>query len=191
MPILVVDACALVHLKQAHYPHTDGLDLVTLMCRSGLRLVSTRKVHQENEQQTLREWLEEKLAADLYSFESVSIGERRAIRNNLLNKMKEPGDNDKALIALAKRLEVPLFTHDGPAGALAARSGVIVVDAIDLAAFASRLGLMSQAQAEHMVGPLGRHAWSPPSWAGTIQATIAGRPRWDRLENRLQAWWTT
>jgi predicted nucleic acid-binding protein len=189
LAILVVDACALVHLKQAHHPRSDGLDLVSSLCAVGLRLVSTNRVHQENEQQTLRGWLAERATAGAYSLESVSVTERRSVQNHLPKKAKEPGHNDKALIALAKRLDAPLLTHDGPAAVLADACNVIVVDAIDLAAFASRNGVISMVEAERMVAPLGEHAWRPPSWAGSVEETVGARPNWDRLEQRLLTWW--
>jgi predicted nucleic acid-binding protein len=187
---LVVDSCALVHLKQAHHPATDALDLLVRLGDRGLHLVSTSRVHQENEQQTLRDWLGARATAGVYGIEVVSVVERRQVRNSLLKKMKEPGDNDKALIALAKRLEGPLLTHDGPAAALAERCRVVVIDAIDLAAFAVRQGIVMEDEAERMIGPLGRHAWSPPSWQGSVRATVDARPRWERLAERLDAWWS-
>lgn len=189
MPVLVVDSCALVHLKQAHSALGSGLLLVEHLCTAGLGLASTARVHQENEQQTLRPWLAVREAAGVYVLLQVSASERKRVRNALTASMPEPGDKDKALIALAARLETPLLTHDGPAAALASRCRVVVVDAIDLAVFAARRGLLTREDAEALVAPLGEHAWRPPSWQGTAAATVAVRPRSDALFARLDLWW--
>ena len=111
------------------------------------------------------------------------------MRNQLKRGMPEPGDNDKALIALACRTGAPLFTHDGPAAALANRCEVLVVDAIDLGGFFSRVGMVDPVRMEAMLAPLGLHAWRPPSWAGDVASTVAGRPKWEALAVRLTAWW--
>lgn len=189
MAVLVVDACALVHLKQAHAPALDGLLLVDVLCGQGVSLRSTAAVHGENVAQTLRDWLASHEVAGRYDRLGVSVQERREVRNALRRGDKEPGDHDKALIALARRLGAPLFTHDGPASNLANRCEVVVVDAIDLAAFSVRRGWMADGEAERLVAPLGAAAWRPPSWQGSVAATVAARDKWERLAGRLSACW--
>lgn len=192
MRALVVDANAGIHAKQVStdQPGVHRVAVLDRVAAAGLVLTLTAKVLGEQNKGSVRTHHERWQAAGQLRVETVSVNEVRAVRNRVGNARPIPNDPDVALIALALRLSGVLYTHDRAAAGWAKRCGVIVVDVVDLAAWAVHRGLAApeQVEAGH-VGIDGRDGLpKPDDWAGSIAATHAARSGRERLLAFLDAW---
>lgn len=187
---LVVDCCALVHAKEMSDLQPSPLAVLESLADRGVRFVTTSKVYQEMLASSLSTTLQRWQGQGWISTQNVSSTERKAVKNELKKGDVEPGDNDKALIALAKRLKAPLLTHDEAESILAQRRcKVTVVDLADLMGLADRLGLTPLAEASKNWGPLDDYEWPVPfaNFQGSLEACLAARPGLTQLLNDLEA----
>lgn len=187
---LVVDCCPLVHGKEMADLQPPPLAVLESLAEKGVRFVTTSKVYGEMLASSLSTTLERWMAQGWIRVENVSSTERKAVKNELRKGDAEPGDNDKALIALAKRLKAPLLTHDEAESILAQkRCRVTVVDLADLMGLADRLGLTSLPEASRNWGPLDNYEWPVPfaNFQGSLLACLNARPGLTKLLNDLEA----
>lgn len=176
---LIVDCCSLVHGKALADLSPTPLDLIDRLVRSGLPLVTTPRVLQELKASSLESTLAPWEASRLLTMESARRQEVRELRNLMKKRDIEPGNNDKELIAVARRLGAPLLTHDHAASQLARRTKLTVVDLTDMVALAGRLDLADLAVVDSAWGSLEGRPWPfvGPSWSGSLHATLSSRPR--------------
>jgi hypothetical protein len=131
--VLIVDCCALVHAEQMGNLGQPPLAMLESLALKGVRFVTTARVWGELENSSLRNTLSSWAAKGWIRVQNVTFEERKAVANCRKRGDDEPGDNDKALIALSKRLDAPLLTHDKAASLLAGRRcGVTVLDLADV-----------------------------------------------------------
>ena len=177
---IVIDANAGVHAKQvskgaAGVPPIAALDL---LCGAGVRLALTKKVQGEQIAASVSAHLERWEKQGWIRSEVVERTESKAIENRVGNLRPKPNAPDIALIALALRLGMPLYTHDGPAALWARACWLVVVDVIDVAAYVMHRGLASWPEIEVGHAGLGNRQGipRPEDWAGTVQSTHLARP---------------
>lgn len=184
--VLCVDACSLLHCKQLQGP----LDIVTTLIQQGsVTLLASKGVHEDMVDCSLSTLLAAWERQRQFSSAKVRPQQVNEVRNKLKPGMKAPGKRDMALVALARDEQVPLFTHDGPAAALARVFKVTTVDFLDLAAFVVSKGWLTWPDVEARYAALQGFAWRPDDLATTgVEATMASRPHWQRTLAALQAW---
>lgn len=183
---VVVDTCSLVHAKALATLSAPPLDWIAELARAGHALFDTPSCWQEKLASSLSVTLNAWEREGLIARESVKLSERRQVANRLRRRDTEPGNNDKALIALARRMDAALLTHDGPAAALARRCRVEVVDLADLAALAVSLKLREAEAMDAAWSDLEGAPWRPADWRGSLHETLRGRAHLDALLTWIQ-----
>ena len=173
---------------QLHGP----LELLGELCTTAaIKLVTTKRVQGEMLPH-VGPWLESR---DPHGFEALNatVQESREVRNRLTSKTRVPGAHDIGLIALARRLRVPLLIHDDAASELARECGLTTLDLFDVADLVVDLGITSWSVVEDAFASV-RGMQSKPrpgDWLGTVQATVEARPGHDRLREGLKRWLET
>lgn len=188
MPVLIIDACAALHLKQLSHATHDAVGLLDVLGTLGVTFGSTKKVQQEHLDMSLSAQVDLWIQNRLYKPMSVRIQERKTALNTVGKLNPMPGRKDVDLAVLAEREGAVLLTHDGPAAVFASRLGVLTVDVVDLAALVVAQGAADWPEVNHRLGLLDTYAWKPDDWAGSVETTAASRVRWPRLLERLQRW---
>ena len=179
--MLVVDCCSLVHAKALrHLPHAP-LQLLDDLAVEGARFATTTAIYGELTASSLRMTLGEWDAQEWLQQFNATSRERREVRNKLRRSDRIPGKNDMGLIAIARRLKVPILTHDGPAQKLALRCGLVVVDLLDVAAWAAWVGIITIDEISIAWGGLSGYTWpdSKVGWLGSLDKSLADRPALD------------
>jgi len=121
---IVVDTCSLVHAKALAALSDPPLDWLAELARAGHALFDTPRCWQEKLASSLSVTLNAWEREGLIARESVKLSERRWVANQLRRRDTEPGNNDKALIALARRgLADPRWSRGGAGPALQDRGG--------------------------------------------------------------------
>ncbi len=188
VPLLALDACAALHLKQVSDASRDAIGMLDQLVSLGVAFVTTRKVEGEHREMSLSAWLDRWSLDGCYGSERVSLTERKAIRNRVGRLRPMPGNKDLDLVIVARRVGGVLFTHDGPAARLANKVRVLTVDAIDVAALLVDRGRIGWDEADHLLAGLDGFAWRPDDWAGAASATCEARTRWPKLLGHLHGW---
>lgn len=188
MPLLILDACSALHMKQLSDATHDAVGLLDLLLAHGVVFASTKKVQQEHVEMSLSMKVDAWTRAGHYSAPPVRLQERKTELNRAGKVRPMPGKKDVDLVVLAKRERAVLLTHDAPAAGFASRLRVITVDVIDVAALAVDLGILGWPDANHRLERLDSFAWKPDDWAGSAEATAATRERWPKLLDHLKTW---
>ncbi len=188
MPLLLLDACSALHLKQLSDATHDAVGVLDLLLTRGVVLASTKKVQQELMEMSLSMKVDAWTRAGRYRALSVRLQERRTVLNRAGRFRPMPGRKDVDLVVLALREGAVLLTHDGPAAGFASRLRVITVDVIDLAALGVDVGILDWPEANRRLERLGSFAWKPDDWAGSPEDTAAARPRLPKLLGHLKTW---
>ncbi len=98
-----------------------------------------------------------------------------------------PGRNDQTLITLARQLDAPLFTHDGPAAGAARALGCLVVDLVDMVDLYTSVRELELRQSDPIFNAWNyRGVWRPDDWKGSLEATVMGRPFRGEVQERLR-----
>lgn len=178
MNVLVVDCCSLVHAKAMRELEHAPLVLLAWMAEHrAVALWTTKRVRGELGESSLSLTCEGWEAQGWLQLANVKLQEVREIKNALRRGDKEPGDHDKALIALARRLKAPLLTHDAGAAQLALRVKVQVWDLADLAGWCVEEGYATLEEVSAAWGGLEGLPWPWPDypWSGSLARTLADR----------------
>jgi hypothetical protein len=178
VPVLVLDACGTLHLKQL-----GALALLDEYRARDVALAAPSAVYGELVTMSLSDWV---LRAEVERCQ-VSLREQKEVTNRC-ERRHMPGRNDRDAIALARRRGAVLFTHDETCAAGAHRCSVQVVDVCDLADFQVSEGWSQWDDVDALLGNLAGFAYQPADWAGTVEATVGARPGRARLRERLQEW---
>lgn len=160
----------------------------SLVRERGVVLVTSHRVRTEQVALSLRDWIAAREAEDGYVAEVVTTAELRDVTRRIHGRIEWPGKADQGLVALAIRCAAPLLTHDDRAAGLAAACRIRVVDLVDLGALAAVEGVVALGEVETAFGGLARHAWRPDDWGGSVDATVQGRPSWERHLAALRGW---
>ncbi len=182
-PHLVLDTCAALHLKQLR-----ALDLLEFLVDGGTRLAMTTAVEVECTACSLLAVLQAWRDRKVFRSHGVRLKERRELLN-LVGKVRPmPGRNDVDLVALARRLDAPLLTHDSGVASLASKARLLTLDVVDLAAWLVHRACLDWDRANQLLAGLDGFAWQPEDWLRSARATWAGRSRGGRLLARLERW---
>ena len=174
---IILDCCALVHAKAMQRLTSPPLALLhTLAQTHHYTYLTSKKVYGELGQSTLSTMLDA-LPPDCLALETARRQEVKQLKPP--RGLKEPGDNDKELIALAQRHKLPLLTHDGAAAALARHVGVEVLDLVDLAMHACWEGAADVQALHDAWGDLKDKSlpwpWPDYPWRGDLISTFRHR----------------
>lgn len=184
---LVVDCCGLVHAKaMSHLPHSP-LDLLSGLAVAGARFLCTKPVLGELGESSLRGILGLWATAGWLTVEAPTLKERKQVLNRLRKGDARPGNNDLGLVVVARRLCAPMLTHDEAASQAARRCGVAVVELVDIAAWAARIGVAAVAEISEAWGGLRGLPWpgSDDPWHGSVADTVVARPAIEQVVDRL------
>lgn len=188
MALLVIDACAALHLKQLSASASGGLELLDRLSALGVTFANTSRVHGEHLSMSLSSVVSRLMTEARYRIEAVRVQERREVRKHVDRLRRKPGNNDLDLVVLARREGAVLFTHDGPAADLGDAVRVLTVDVVDLGALLVARGAAGWGEVEAWLGGLDGFAWKPDDWAGGVEATWRSRRGGARLRDRLEEW---
>ena len=177
MQILVLDCCSLVHAKAMNDISITPIYLIESLSRASIKLYTTPKVYGELSASSLSTILTNWEREGLLSTEAAKRQEVRQITNHLRNNDVEPGNNDKELIALTKRLQGSLLTHDTAAAQLGRRLKLDVLDLVDLAWHCMQRHIIDIEQLDEAWGDLSGYPWPWPNypWSGSVRQTLQTR----------------
>jgi predicted nucleic acid-binding protein len=189
-PLLVLDSCGALHLKQLTKPAHPALELLdALMAKLGVSFVCTPAVYGEQVKITLREKLADWERAEQHQRLPVRAADVHKLKTELRKDL--PGDNDLGLLALARTHDAALYTHDRKAATASQRLKIPTLDVIDLAGLLVERADEGWPQQERRLGNLHHADWrtSILDWRGSVEATLRSRARWPALLAQIDDRW--